>query len=213
MNKFSIHSFIQLHISLQSFTLVFLQSFTISPAQIYCADLNSVVFFLLSFVVIYSLNKTYSLILVFSDPILFYLLLFLCTTFPAFYFLSFSSVCLCISSTFSFFTCLLLSFLLSSIFLLWFSLFIIYFLLLLVSFFVFYFPSWLSSTFFFCLSSIIFPLLFTLSFCMYVFYYYYPPILLFCIFYLSVFVCLFCLFFYVFLSLLFFLFCSSSHSL
>ena len=45
-----------------------------------------------------------------------------------------------------------------------------------ISFFVFYFPSWLSSTFILCLSSIIFPLLFSLSFCTFVcvlFYYYY----------------------------------------
>ena len=73
----------------------------ISPAQIYRADLNSVVFFLLSFVAIYSLNETYFSILVFSDPILFSLFLFLCSVFPVFYFLSFSSILLCIFSTFS----------------------------------------------------------------------------------------------------------------
>ena len=59
-----------------------------------------------------------------------------------------------------------------------------------ISFFVFYFPSWLSSTFILCLSSIIFPLLFSLCFCTFVFFYYYhfySPVLLFCIFYLSIF--------------------------
>ena len=59
----------------------------ISPAQIYCADFNSVVFFLLSFVVMYSLNETY----------IFFILVFI---------LSFSYICLCISSTFSFSFCL-----------------------------------------------------------------------------------------------------------
>ena len=43
----------------------------ISPAQIYCADLTSVVFFFLSFVAICSLNETHFFILVSSDPILF----------------------------------------------------------------------------------------------------------------------------------------------
>ena len=42
-----------------------------------------------------------------------------------------------------------------------------------VSFSIFYFPSWLSSIMFLCLSSIIFPLLFSISFRVYVFYYYY----------------------------------------
>ena len=37
------------------------------------------------------------------------------------------------------------------------------------SFFVFYFPSWLSSTFILCMFSMIFPLLFSLSFCAFVF--------------------------------------------
>ena len=66
----------------------------ISLAQIYRADLNSVVFFLLFFVVMYSLNETISLFIsVFSDLILFYLFLFLYTTFPVFFFLFFSSIC------------------------------------------------------------------------------------------------------------------------
>ena len=69
----------------------------ISPAQIYCADLISAIFFLLSFVAIYSLNETYISsfqsfqILLFSD------FLFLCCTFPVFYILSFTSVFLLLS--------------------------------------------------------------------------------------------------------------------
>ena len=76
---------------------------------------------------------------------------------------------LSLSPSVSFFACLLLSF--SSDF--------VYHLICLsasISFFAFYFPSWLSSTFILCLSSIIFPLLFSLSFCTFVcvlFYYYY----------------------------------------
>ena len=43
----------------------------ISPAQVYCANFNSTVFFLPTFIVIYSLNETYIFfILVFSYPIL-----------------------------------------------------------------------------------------------------------------------------------------------
>ena len=92
----------------------------IFPAQIYRADLTSVVFFLLSFVVIYSLNITYIL----------YLSHFRSYSIQSF----FSCVLLSLSSTFylfplSFFAypllslpvflvCLLLSFLLPSIFLL-----------------------------------------------------------------------------------------------
>ena len=55
----------------------------ISPAQIYRADLTSVV------------SSFFPSILLFS------VFLFLCSTFPVFYFLPFSSVFLCISSTFS----------------------------------------------------------------------------------------------------------------
>ena len=97
----------------------------------------------------------YLFILVFSDPIIFCLFLFLYTTFPVFYYLSFSSVCLCISSTFSFSFCLFLC-LSSTSFLavihLYPLIFLVYHLHSLsasVSFFVFYFPSWLS--FFFLL--------------------------------------------------------------
>ena len=64
-----------------------------------------------------------------------------------------------------------------------------------IHFFILIFPSLLSSTFILCLSSILFPLLFFLSFCAFVcvfcccYYYYccyhfYLPVLLFCIFYL-----------------------------
>ena len=115
--------------------------------------------------------------LVFSDPILFCLFLFLYTSFHVFYFLSFSSVCLCIYSTFSFsfclFLCLSSTFFLAALYL---SplIFFVYHLLSLsasVSFFVLYFPSWCSSTFFLCLSSIISPLLFSLSFHICLFYY------------------------------------------
>ena len=67
----------------------------ISPAQIYRADLTSVV------------SSFFPSILLFS------VFLFLCSTFPVFYFLPFSSVFLCISSTFSFcLSCLSFTFLL-----------------------------------------------------------------------------------------------------
>ena len=120
--------------------------------------------FLLLFYV-FSKWKIYFFILVFSDPTLFCLLLFLSSTFPH---LSFS-FCLFLSLSPASFLDVL-------------SLFILYFLFLVLSLslFVFYFPS---STF--SLSSVISPLLFSLSFC--VFYYYcYPPVLIFCICYLSV---------------------------
>ena len=79
----------------------------ISPAQIYRADLTSVVFFLLSFVAIYSLDEKYISSFQSFQILFFSVFLFLCSTFPVFYFLSFFSVFLCISSTFSF--CLPLS--------------------------------------------------------------------------------------------------------
>ena len=166
----------------------------ISPAQIYRADLNSVVFFLLSFVAIYSLNETYFSILVFSDPILFSLFLFLCSVFPVFYFLSFSSVLLCIFSTFS----LLLLSLSSTFFLAAFYLspltFLVYhlvfsfcfylFLCLLLSFLdFFYFHS--LPVFYYIPLTIFFIFLRIRVFFYY--YHFYPSVLLFCIFYLSIF--------------------------
>ena len=67
----------------------------ISPAQIYHADLTSVIFFLLYFVAIYSLNvgNIHFFILVFSDPTLFSL------SFPVSYFLCLllSTFLLCLS--------------------------------------------------------------------------------------------------------------------
>ena len=65
--------------------------------------------FLFSFLGCYVFSKwsIYFFILAFSHSILFCLFLLLYTTFPVFYFLSFSSVCLCISSTFSLSFCLL----------------------------------------------------------------------------------------------------------
>ena len=86
----------------------------ISQAQIYCAKLTSVVFFLLSFIVTYSLNKIYIFsILVSSYPIFFCLFLFRSSTFALSIFL------LCLSLYILYFlffflsltACLLLSFL------------------------------------------------------------------------------------------------------
>ena len=166
----------------------------ISPAQIYRADLNSVVFFLLSFVAIYSLNETYFSILVFSDPILFSLFLFLCSTFPVFYFLSFSSVFLCISSTFSFcLSCLsftfllcLLSFSSSSNFLCLpsnFSFCFYLFLCLLLSFLAFFYFHSLPVFYYIPLT-----LLFMfLHICVFLLLSFLFSVLLFCIFYLSIF--------------------------
>ena len=78
-------------------------------AQIYCADLTFVVFFLLSFVVIYSLNVTY--IASFSSFQSFFpcVLLSLSSTF----YLSSLYVFLSISSTFSFCLCLSFTFFLA----------------------------------------------------------------------------------------------------
>ena len=141
------------------------------------------------FVAIYSLNETYFFISVFSDPVLFSF------SFPVFYLpclqLSFFLLCLSLhilyflSPSVSFFVCLLLSFLLPSIFLLDF-LYHLIFLSASISFFVFYFPSWLSSTLILCLSSFMFPLIFSsflpllfISFLFFFYSYYYHFILLF----------------------------------
>ena len=135
----------------------------ISPAQTYRTSFDSIVFFLRSFVVIYSLNESYiffnlifsfyvflclsfflsfSLVFLFLFCILsFSFFLFLClfsTLFPA-CLLSFSSDFLCLFSTFSFFLCLFLC--LSSTFFLG-----------------------CDSTFFFCLPSTIFSLVLYFSF-------------------------------------------------
>ena len=124
----------------------------------------------------------YFIILVFSHPILFSLFLFLCSTFLDFYFLSVSSVFLCISSTFSFsfslFLCLSSTFFLAAFFLspLTFFLYHLIFLSAFISFFAFYYLSWISSTFILFLSSIIFPLLVSLYYLriyVYLFIYYY----------------------------------------
>ena len=143
----------------------------ISPAQIYCADLNSVIFFLLPFIVLYFLNKTYISLSIFEYP-------------------KFSlspSAFLCLCSTF-----FLAVFYLSPL-----IFFISYHLLSLsASVFLFLLLSFFPSTFFLCLSSFIFPLFSSLPFCVCAFYYYdYYPVL-FCIFYLSTFVCLFFAFFF-----------------
>ena len=190
----------------------------IFPAQIYRADLNSIAFFLLSLVANHSLSETY--ISSFQS------FQILCYSFPVFYFLSFSSVFLSISSTFSFTFCLFL-YLPSAFFLAAFYLsplsFFVYHLILLstsISFFVFYVPSWLYSIFILCLSSVVFPLFFSLSFCAFVYYYYhyyyqhfYPPVLLFCIFYLLIFCLPFLLIFLLFSFSFIFLFCPFFHSL
>ena len=108
------------------------------------------------------------LILVIPDPIRFSLSFFLCSTFSALCFLSFSLslhivyfLFLSFLCVLYFLSCCLLSF--CSDFLCLLSSFSFCFYL-----FVFYFSSWLSSTFILCLSSIIFPLLFSLSFCTFV---------------------------------------------
>ena len=147
--------------------------------------------FLPSFLCFYAFFKgnIYFFILVFSDPILFCLFLFL-------YNLLLSILLLCLSLNILNFLLLLLSlslsvfyfpFLLSSIFLLWFSLFIIFYVLFLLLF----------SSFIYFLSLPVFyyiplTLLFIFS-RMCVWLYYYP--VLFCYSYLSIFVCLFCSFF------------------
>ena len=175
--------------------------------------------FLSSFLCCYVFSKwnIYFFVLVFSDPIQFSVSFISCTLFSlsSNFYPSPSSIFeypqLSLSPSIPFFVCVLLSFLLSSIFLLWFSLFIIYFLFLLLSlslssiFLLGFHPL----SFFAC---VLLYSLFSVSFCVCVFYYYYP-VLFFCIFYLSIFICLFCLFFYIFLSLLFILFCSFSYSL
>ena len=180
------------------------------PAKIYRASLSSVVFFLLSFVVIYSLHDTYisffSRFRSYSPMYVF----FLPSTFSH---LSFSSVFLCITWTFSFsFRFILLSvfYFLSSCIPSFFSDFF-YPLLSLSSLVCFCLSStnfWLSSAFFLSLSSITFPLLFSLSFCVYVFYYYYLPMLLFRIFCLCLpflLIFLYVSFSFVFLTLFFLL--------
>ena len=185
----------------------------ISPEQIYRANFRR---FLPSFHFCYRFFKSniYLFILVFSDPIIFCLFLFLSSIFPVFYFLSFSSVFLCISvilflllslslpalylSPLTFFVYHLffhsafvsLSLSLSSLFLLVFLLLFFFTCLLLHS----------PYSFLYFFGYICFIVIILLSFFS-------------CIFYLSFFVCLFCLFFYIFLSLLFFLFCSFFYSL
>ena len=189
--------------SLRSFIWV---SWRQIPAQIHRANLNSVFLFLLFFVAIYFLNETYFFILIFSDPFLFCLFVFLSYTFPP---LSlFAYPLLSLSPSVSIFVCLLLSVLLSSILLLWLSLFILDFLFLFlsVSLSVFFFLSSALS-----LSSIIFPFFFSLSFRVY----FIIIILLSFFFVFSTFqflVYLFCVFFSICLSL-FFLRCSFFFSL
>ena len=135
--------------SLRSFTWV---SWWYLPST-HHADLTSVVFFLLSFVASYSLNVTiHFFVLTFSDPtsLLFSVFLLLCSTFPIFYFLPFSSACLSLHilnflflsflSVFYFLSCCLLSF--SSNFLCLpsnFSFCFYLFLCLLLSFFAFFY--------------------------------------------------------------------------
>ena len=117
-----------------------------------------------------------------SLHILYFLFLLLSLSLSIFYFLS----CYFLSSSLTFFVYHLI------------------FISASISFFVFYPPSWLSFNFISCLSSIMLPLLFSLSFCAFVFFYYYkfyPPVLLFCIFHLSIFCMpfrLIFLYFYIF---------------
>ena len=174
----------------------------ISPAQMYCANLNSAISFLPSFVVICSLNETYILfILVFSYPVLFCFFFFLSSTFPLSFFVYplFS-----LSPSVSFFDCLLLFFLPGFCYSpLIFFVYPILSLFASVSFFCLLLFFWLSPTFFLCLLSTIFLLLLSFTFHFY-YYYRYSSVLLFCVFYLSVFCLafLFC-FSYFFISALF----------
>ena len=121
-------------------------------------NLNSVIFFLFFVAIIYPLNETFLHFSLFRSYS--FQSLFLCFTFPVFYFLSISSVLLYISSTFFFsfclFVCCVLPFLVPSIFLLWLS-----------SSSNFSFCFYLFLCVLLCLSSIIFPLLFSLSFCVF----------------------------------------------
>ena len=132
-----------------------------------------------------------------SFQILFFsVFLFLCSTFPVFNFLSFSSVFLCISSTFflllSLSLCLLLSFLLPSIFLLDFlclssnfSFCFYLFLCLLLSFLAFFNSHSLPIFFYVPLNVLLFSTssryLFSLFF-LFLLLSFYPSVLLFCIF-------------------------------
>ena len=82
---------------------------------------------------LFSKWNIYAFILDFSNPILFYLFLFLSPTSYLLPLPFFAYSLLSLSPSVSFFVCLLLSFLLSSIYLLWLSLFILNFLFLLLS--------------------------------------------------------------------------------
>ena len=143
-------------------------------------------------------------ILDFSDPtsLLFSVFLSLCSTFPIFYFLPFSSLCLSLHFLYFLFLsflsafCFLAAFYLSSLPLTFFVYHLI-FLSAFISFFVFYFPSLLFSTFILCLSSVLSILLLTLLFILlyicvcvfcyccyhyYFYYHFYPPVFFFCFF-------------------------------
>ena len=177
---------------------------------------------------LFSKWNIYFSILVFLDPILFSLFLFLCSTFLVFYFLSFSSFFLCISCpvsfSFSLLLCLSFTFFLAAFYLSPLTFFVYHLIFLSAS--ISFFPCWLSSTFILCLSYIIFTFLFSLSFCAFVFIiiiiiiiifiisyslFLYFLFFFFCIFYISVFFCLpflliFLLFSFSFLFLILFFF-------
>ena len=166
----------------------------ISLAQMYRANLNSIIFFLLCFVIIYSLNETY-ISLFQSFPILFFSVSF-------FSWILLSLIFLCLSLHIHYFLFLFLPLSLSVFY------FLSVFYLTYLTFFnyplsVFYLPSTV------CLSSIIFPLLFYLSFpiCFIISIIIHLTFSVFSIF--QFLVCLFFLFFcYIFLSLFFFGLCS-----
>ena len=182
----------------------------ISPAQIYRADLTSVVFFFLSFVAIYFVNETYISSFQSFQILFFSVFLFLSYNFPIFYFLSFSSVFLCISPTFYF--CLYLSvfYFLSCCLLLFssdflclssnFSFCFYLFLCLLLSFLAFFYFH--SLQVFYDIPLTLLFILLHICVCVFFYYHYYyhlyPPVLLFCIFYLSVFCLPFLLIFLLF---------------
>ena len=141
----------------------------ISLAQMYRANLNSTIFFLLCFVIIYSLNETY-ISLFQSFPILFFSVSF-------FSWILLSLIFLCLSLHIHYFLFLFLPLSLSVFY------FLSVFYLTYLTFFnyplsVFYLPSTV------CLSSIPLTLLFIFP-DMFYYQYYYPPDL-FCVLYLSI---------------------------
>ena len=192
-----------------------LQSFTesledISPAQTYHANLDCAVFVPPSFVVICSLNETFILfILVFLYPILsvfFFFCILLCLVFLS-YLHFFTYRLHSLSTCVSFFLCLLLSLL--TVFYVSALTFFVFLLISLspsVSFYVSPLLYFLA-VFHFVSLPVFYYIFLTLLFTFSCVYFYYFPVLLFYIFYYISLGCFFCLFFCRFLSVLFLLLC------